>query len=215
MQGITFLGFHSYQKWGLLLESKEIGSPPVKEEEIEIPGGNGRLDATEAHGEVKYDNVKHKFTFLSLAPYNDHLPLFTAIKNAIHGKKGRIILDGDPAFYYVGRCHVSSLTNDRGAGFVTVECNCEPYKYKMERTVVTKAVNGMETIILTNGRKRAVPEVRIETESSLNIVYQNDFVWALGSGSFTLPELELVEGENIVTVTGTGTITFEWQEGYL
>ena len=96
-----------------------------------------------------------------------------------------------------------------------MECDCEPYKYKLAKTVVTQAVDGTETVTLTNGRKRAVPLVTIETEASLRIVYGDNFIWDLGSGSYTLPELELMEGVNNVTVTGTGSIAFEWQEGDL
>ena len=68
---------------------------------------------------------------------------------------------------------------------------------------------------MVNSRKRAVPEVTIQAEGSLNIVFNVSNVWDLGSGSYTLPELELAEGTNNVTVTGTGNITFTWQEGDL
>lgn len=215
MQGITFGQFHSYRDFGLLLQSKEIGSPSVKVNKIDIPGADGDLDMTDYFGGPKYENVKHKFEFATLAPRSEQLTLFSTIKNAIHGKKGRIIIDGDPSFFYLGRCSVSAFTNDKGAGHLTIECDCEPYKYKMAKTVVTKAVNGTEAITLTNGRKHAVPLVTIETAGSLRIVYGDNFIWDLGSGSYTLPELELMEGENIVTVTGTGSIAFEWQEGNL
>ena len=184
-------------------------------QKIDIPGADGDLDMTDYFGGAKYENVKHKFEFATLAGRTEYLTLFSTIKNAIHGKKGRIIIDGDPAFFYLGRCSVSAFTNDKGAGFVTVECDCEPYKYKIAKTVVTQAIDGTETVTLTNGRKRAVPEVTIETAGSLRIVYGDNFIWDLGSGSFTLPELELLEGENIVTVTGTGTVSFTWQEGDL
>lgn len=214
MQGINFLGFHSFRDFGLVLQSKEIGSPAIKVQKIDIPGADGDLDMTDYYGGAKYENVKHKFEFATLAPRNEHLTLFGSIKNAIHGKKGRIILDGDPSFFYLGRCSVSAFTNDKGAGYVTVECDCEPYKYKLNKTLVTQAIDGTETVVLTNGRKRAVPEVTVVTESGLHIVY-NEFIWDLGTGSYTLPELELVEGNNIVTVTGTGSIAFEWQEGDL
>lgn len=215
MQGITFGQYHSYRDFGLLLQSKEIGSPAVKVSKIDIPGADGELDMTDYFGGAKYDNVKHKFEFATLAPRTEHLSLFGTIKNAIHGKKGRITIDGDPSFFYLGRCSVSAFTNDKGAGYVTVECDCEPYKYKAAKTVVSQAIDGTATVTLTNGRKRAVPLVTITTESSLRIVYGDNFIWDLGNGSFTLPELELLEGENIVTVTGTGSIAFEWQEGYL
>lgn len=216
MQGVSFLGMHSYRDFGLFLQpDKVIGSPPIKEEEMELPGGDGRLDMTENHTEVKFDNVKHKFNFAIAAPQDERLASFMALKNAIHGKRGRIILDGDPSYFYVGRISVSSMTNNSELAHLSIECNCEPYKYKIEKTVVTKAVNGTETITLTNGRKRAVPEVTIETAGSLRLVYNDNFIWDLGSGSYTLPELELMEGANTVTVTGTGTVSFVWQEGDL
>lgn len=60
-----------------------------------------------------------------------------------------------------------------------------------------------------------MPEVVIETEGSLRIEFGTGNVWDLGSGSYTLPELELAQGDNVVTVTGVGTITFSWQEGDL
>jgi len=215
MQGITFGQYHSYRDFGLLLQSKEIGSPSIKVNKIDIPGADGDLDMTDYFGGAKYENVKHKFEFATLARRTEYLTLFSTIKNAIHGKKGRIIIDGDPSFFYLGRCSVSGFTNDKGAGFVTVECDCEPYKYKIAKTVVTQAIDGTKTVALTNGRKRAVPEVTIETAGSLRIVYGDNFIWDLGSGSYTLPELELMEGVNNVTVTGTGNIAFEWQEGDL
>ena len=60
-----------------------------------------------------------------------------------------------------------------------------------------------------------MPEVLIEADSALHIVYNAYSVWDLGSGSYTLPELELKAGENTVSVTGTGSITFSYQEAGL
>lgn len=215
MKGITFGSFHSFNDLKLVLTKKEIGSPAVKENKIDVPGADSFLDLTDFFGEPKYEDLTHKFEFSSIVPQSEFLSLFSSIKNALHGKKMRIILDGDPLFYYVGRLHVSSFTTDKNVGMVSIEAVCEPYKFKLQPTIMSVAVNGTQTITLTNGRKRTVPEVKIETAGSLNIVFQGSNVWDLGSGSFTLPELELVEGENIVTVTGTGTITFTWQEAGL
>ncbi len=215
MKGIKFGDYHSYDNLRLILASKEIGSPSVKTRKIEVEGADSDLDLTDFFGEPKYENVTHKFTFSTMEPQSKFLEQFSQIKNALHGKKMRVILDDDPHFYYVGRLHVSSFTTEKGIGTVSVEADCEPYKYKIAKTVVSKAVSGTQTITLTNSRKRAVPEISIETAGSLNIVYQQSNIWDLGSGSYTLPELEFAEGENSVTVTGTGTITFTWQEGSL
>lgn len=215
MKGITFGNLHSYDDLKLILNSKEIGSPEVKVRKIDIEGADSSLDLTDFFGEAKYEDVTHKFNFSTIVPQAQFLSLFSTVKNALHGKKMRIILDDDPLFFYMGRIKVSSFTNEKNIGIISVECDCEPYKYKLAKTVVSAAVNGTQTISLTNGRKRAVPEVRIESEDSIRIEYQGSNIWDLGSGSYTLPELELVEGVNHVTVTGVGNITFSWQEANL
>lgn len=212
MKGIRFGDYHSYNDLRLILIKKEIGSPAIKETKIEIEGADSYLDLTDFFGEPKYQNVNHKFDFSTIE--KNSLSLFSTIKNTLHGKKVRIILDDDPAFYYVGRLSVSGFTSEKGIGSLTIEADCEPYKYKAAKTIITQAVNGTSTITLANMRKWAVPEVSIDTESSLNIVYQGN-IWDLGAGSYTLPELELQAGENTVAVTGTGTITFTWQEAGL
>lgn len=215
MKGITFGNYHSFDDFSLILASKEIGAPTVKTMKIDIAGADGSLDLTDFFGEPKYENVIHKFQFSTIVPQSEFAATFSAVKNALHGKRMRVILDDDSHFCYVGRLTVSSFTSAKGVGSISIEADCEPYKYKLDKTVVSRAVNGTDIIVLTNSRKRATPEVLIETESSLNIVYQVSNVWDLGSGSFTLPELELAEGDNSVTVTGTGNITFKWQEAGL
>lgn len=215
MKGVLFGAYHSYKDLHLILSEKEIGAPQVKRHTLDIPGGDGVIDYTDFFGEPKYDNVQHKFTFTTIQPRTEHLTQFSTVKNALHGKKVRIILDDDPTFFYSGRCEVSSFKNEKGIGTITITCDCEPYKYKREMTVVYQAVDGVADVLLLNGRKRAVPEVRIESAAGLNIVFGASNVWDLGSGTYTLPELELVEGENVVTVTGIGTIVFTWQEGDL
>lgn len=212
MKGITFGDLHSYRDLKLILIEKEIGAPHVKTKLLEIEGADGSLDLTDFFGEPKYGDVTHKFTFSTIVPRSDFLTQYSNIKNALHGKKLRIILDDDPGFYYVGRCYVSSFTNERNIGTVSIECECEPYKYQLTKTVVTHAVDGTDTIVLTNSRKRAVPT--ITASAPMTIVF-GDGSWAKSAGTFVIPELELFAGANNVTVTGKGTITFTWQEAML
>lgn len=214
MKGVTFGEYHSYRDFSLILNSKEIAAPKPKTTEIEIPGADGKIDLTEFFGQVNYENCIHKFQFSTIAPQNQFLTLYSTIKSALHGQKARIVLDDDSGFFYVGRLYVSPFTNSKGIGVISIEADCEPYKYKIAKTVVTRAVSGTENIVLTNSRKRATPEVTITTENTIRITYGND-IWDLGSGSYTLPELELIDGNNTVTVTGTGAVSFTWQEASL
>lgn len=212
MKGVSFLGFHSYKDLHILLTGKEIGSPEVKRQTIDIEGADGELDFTDFFGEAKFTNAQHRFDFESIRPRNEQLSQFADVKNKIHGKKGRIVLDDDPSFFYVGRCFVSSYKGEKGIGRFSIECDCEPYKYKMEKTVVSRAVNGTDIIVLTNGRKRAVPTITATANMTISF---GEGIWSNREGTYTIPEIELVDGDNLVTVTGTGTITFTWQEGDL
>ena len=215
MKGVKFGELHSYRDFNLILSKKEIGAPSVKTNLVDIEGADGSIDYTDFFGGPKYGEVKHKFTFTTMIPRSDFSNQYSEVKNVLHGRKLRIVDDDDPGFYYVGRCYVSSFTSEKGIGQISVECECEPYKYKLAETVVSRAVDGVQVISLTNARKRAVPLVTITTDTSLNIVFKTYNVWDLGGGSYTLPELELVEGVNEVTVTGTGSISFTWQEAML
>jgi phage-related protein len=214
MKGIRFGALHS-DDLGLILGKKEIGAPAVKDEKTDIPGGDGSLDQTEFFGEPKFENRTHRFDFSTMAPAEEFPTVYSNVLNRLHGRKMRIILDDDPLYFYLGRLHVSPFTSEKGVGMINVEADCEPYKYKKDHTVIAQSISGTQAIILTNGRKRAVPEVQVYTQSgSIQIEFQGN-VWNLSSGSYTLPELELIEGENVVNVAGTGTVTFSWQEGDL
>ena len=214
MKGIRFGAFHSYNDLGLILTKKEMGSPAVKVQQVDIPGADGNLDLTDFFGEPKYENVTHRFDFSTAFPQEGFITQFSRIKNMLHGMKKRVILDDDPLYFWIGRCHVSSFTSEKGIGTISVEVDCEPYKYKIDHTVMAYAVNGTQAITLTNARKRAVPEVQVYTDTNITADFRGN-TWTLGKGNYTLPELELTAGDNPVTLTGTGTITFVWQEADL
>ena len=146
---------------------------------------------------------------------SDFMSLFSTVQNALHGKKLSITLDEDPEWNYIGRISVSEWKADRNIGKLTIDCDCEPYKYKVSSTVITKTISGTSTITLPNSRKRVVPWVNVTSSSGLSVTYGSGNLWNLASGSYLLPELELVEGNNNIIVTGTGTITFTYVQAQL
>lgn len=213
MKGIKFGNYHSYYEWGLILGNKEISSPEPKVNQIEVEGSDGVLDLTEFFGEVKYKNRKLSFTFSKVGDTpGSFLALYSTVQNAIHGKTMQVIDDDDPNYFYYGRVTVNEWKSNRTIGEIVVEVDAEPYKMKLSETVVTQAVAGTSTIVLTNSRKRVVPT--ITTTASMNFSF-GSYSATVGAGTFIIPELELKEGNNTVTVTGTGTVTFRYQEGGL
>lgn len=136
MNGITFGGFHSYRDFSLILAQKTIGTPSPKTETIDIPGGDGVLDFTEFFGEVKYNNRQLSFDFSTLVRQEQFMTLFSTVQNALHGQKMKIVLDDDPECYYIGRITVNEWKADQNIGKLTIDCDCEPYKYKLTSQAV-------------------------------------------------------------------------------
>ena len=212
MKGIKFGNYHSYDDFSLILSQKTIGAPSPKVEAIEIPGGDGALDLTDFFGEVKYNNRNLSFDFSTIIPQAGFLDLFSRIQNAIHGQKMQIVLDDDPGWYYIGRVTVPEWKTERNIGRLTIDCDCEPYKMKVAETVLSTGVQGSITVELWNGRKKVVPKITTDAEMKISF---GGYSGTFSAGTFTIPELELIEGKNTLTVTGTGNISFRYREGGL
>lgn len=212
MKGITFGSLHSFNNLHLILSQKTIGTPEPKTEEIDIPGGDGVLDLTEFFGTVKYHNRLLSFEFSTMVPQSQFMSLFSEVQNALHGKKMRIILDDDPEWFYMGRISVSEWKADRNIGKLTIDCDCEPFKQSIYTTTVTKIVASNATIVLANDKMPTVPTIETTAEFLISFGGYNDLYPA---GTFTIPELELWEGNNQVYVEGNGAIYFTYRKGRL
>lgn len=212
MNGVTFGSKHSYTDYGLILQSKTIGAATVKTKKVDIEGGHGSLDYTAFFGEPKYNNRTLAFTFISKMRPLEFVSSYSELQNALHGQKVDIILDEDSDYHYVGRLSVGDYSTSNKTPTFTISADCEPFKLKNAITVVTQEVSGSATITLSNMRKKVVPT--ITTDAEMTIVFGGRSTTA-SAGTFTIPTLELSEGDNTVTVSGTGTITFSYQEGGL
>ena len=210
MKGVMFGNYHSYDDFILILSQKTIGTPSPKTESIDIPGGDGVLDLTDFFGEVKYNNRNLSFEFSTMVPQAEFMDLFSSVQNALQGQKMQIVLDDDSEWYYVGRIEVSEWKAEKEVGKLTIECDCEPYKTRLGDTVIFQMVEGTEeTIILPNGRKPVVP--LIDITGNINLTFGTNF-WALTECRYELPAVRLVNGDNTVLVSGTGTATFSYRE---
>ena len=209
MKGVKFGNQHSWNDFSLILSEKKIGSPSPKTETIDIPGGDGVLDLTEFFGEVRYNNRPLEFVFSTKVPQSEFLALFSRVQNALHGQKMRIVLDDEPEWFYVGRITVSEWKSDKAIGKLTIDCDCEPYKTKINETVIFAEVTEETTVILPNSKKRVVPTIDIT--GTVNLTYGVNF-YALSEGRYDLPAVILENGNNSILLSGTGTAMFSYTE---
>ena len=217
-KGIKFNDIHSYDDLNLILSKAVISPATPKENFIDIPGGDGSLDLTESLGEVKYGDRNGTFTF-TMNPADDLSDSAfeekkTEVSNALNGLACKITLDKDAGFYYEGRCKVSEYLSDRRLRQIVVTAILKPYKMKKNETVATYVLTaGEQTVTLTNGRKSVVPEITC-TDDNVVVQFGND-THTLGAGTHKILDICFTERKNVLKLSGTGTITFTYQEAEL
>ena len=215
--GILFDDIHSYYDLDLFVCQDGISIPPAqpKTNFVDIAGGDGSLDLTEVHGEVKYSDRNCKFTF-AVNPSSDMTfeEKKTQVSNALNGKRCKIILDKDDEFYYFGRCTVNEYLQDKRLLQIVVTATVHPYKMKVNETVVTFNLTGEEkTVNLMNSRKSVIPEITC-TDDNVKFVF-GAVETVLSSGTHNILDFQLKEGSNQFKLTGTGTVNFRYREGDL
>lgn len=215
MKGIKFGDIHSYTDLGLVL-SPFTPTPAVPQTNfLKVPGHDGYLDLTEANGEVKYNSREFKFAF-TVVPWDD-TPFderVSMVSSALNGLRCKITLDRDPNYYWIGRCAVDKYEQDKNVGKIVVKATVDPYKLKQSETVVSISLSSSaKTVFLENDRMSAVPV--IECTAANSVVIFNGKTYTLNAGANKNLDIRFVDGKNALTVSGTGTITFKWQEGAL
>ena len=130
-QGVRFGNFHSYDDWGLILES----------DSVTFPSSEGVIDDMQVYGipsldpRVTHGHGKLQFNFGIVDP--DRWPtILQMMTNALQGKKLEVIRDCEPDYTYLGRCKVSKHSRSLRISKIVVEVDCEPYKYATTETQV-------------------------------------------------------------------------------
>lgn len=211
MMGVEFNGIHSYRDLNLILS--EIIIPPAtpKTNYVDIPGGDGSVDLTEALGEVKYKDRECSFTF-TVFKSDDFEQKKREISNLLNGKKVIITVDKDPGYYWEGRCSIDEYKSDRNIHKIVVGAIVAPYKLRNVTTTVLVAAGTNVSVTLENSRKRVIPTIRNTATST--IVF-NGNAYTIEAGTHKVLDIELLEGSNEIVVTSTGSTKFVYQEGDL
>lgn len=211
MNGITFGDYHS-NDFSLILASIEDIPPALKENYLEVPYRNALLDMSEAFGKKAYEKRTPRYTFSVVQGGESWDAVIRKIAKAIHGKRLKIIYDRDPAFYLLGRVSVNSFKSDKRIGTVVLDAVCEPFKFKLLPTIETFTVSGTLDITLENEGEPVYP--KITTTAEMQVVQgSNSFSYGVVTDYQT--KIKLEQGANSLTLNGTGTVTFTYQEGVL
>lgn len=232
MRGVKFDDIHTFEKWGLILTTTDIGFPEPKTEKVDVPGADGELNfSTSLTGDMKYKNRIITLTFVTTEKYKLWKSLISDIANCLHGQDfERIILDEDSSFYYKGTAEVNQFKSNKSIGTIVIECDVEPYKYDLYSSaddwlwdpfsfvdgIINETkdliINGELEVTIIGRRKKVIP--KFVCENPLELIF-NGQTYNLPAGTSYSADIEITEGENILKFVGNGTVTIEYRGGSL
>ena len=203
----------AYDEWNIVLTKTDIPLPKPKTSLVEIKGADGVLDLSEVlTGDILYNNRTITLTF-EMMDDTDYYDLISDISNYLHGRIVTITLTNDEDYYYVGRASINKWQCVKRKGTIVITVDAEPYKYSVtETTMIVNVANQTKTITLQNSRKRVCPMLNVTGTITLTI---NGVQYELAEGKQQLSNFRLVEGNNVVKVSGNGTLTITYRQGEL
>lgn len=230
MIGAT-IGTKHTDTWGLKLKQINISMPKAKTMTIDIPGADGTLDISEVlTSDIKFDNRNIELVFDIVNDYYNFPSISSKISNYIHGKKLKLVFDTDKGFYYFGRFEVDHNKSDFRIGEIIIKGDVEPYKcekyssleewiwddFNFTSSIIRDykdlTVNGLLELIIPGRRKKIVPT--FTTDSLMSVIF-NNVTYQLPTGSTQVLDIELVDGDNLLTFTGNGIVSVDYRGGSL
>lgn len=196
----------------VLLDGYTLEPPEPKTYTVDIPGGNGVIDLTEAlTGDVAYKNRKQEFTFAVIDVKNFE-KVKTEVSNFLHGRAFDYTMTMDPGYTYHGRFSVDSYSHEAyangllGQFKVTVDAN--PYKLKEHCSYRLNATGG-KLYRLESGRRPVHPV--LECTQPCFVAFKG-VETLIPSGTYRLNDIVFHNGVNEIYLNTSRLWFVVWDE---
>lgn len=199
----------------ILMDGYTLEPPEPKFYGVDIPGGDGNIDLTEAlTGDVAFSNRKQTFTLMILDMYDERTfeQRKTEISNFLHGRTFDYTMTFDPGYTYNGRFKITEYSHESLGenilGSIKIEAESKPYKSRGKITYNLNATGG-KMFRLPSGRKKIHPTLQCDRPCS--VVFDGK-VTRLSSGSFRLNDVLFKEGYNEIYINSYELNSVKWSE---
>lgn len=224
--------YHTLRDWGMAIGNNDYIKEPIQETNyVNVPGMNGYLDMSEAlTGCLVYKERKIEIQVGALNKRMTWDSLISEIRNKIDGRIVKLIFDNDPGYYWKGRVTIKGFDRVRELGTFTIQLKAEPYKmerfsssedwewdfFNFETGIIREykelAVDGERTIVILGNRKEVIPSF---TCSVPMVVLFRGTPYQLPAGTSRVINIEIMEGENVLTFIGSGMVSVDYRGGSL
>lgn len=202
------------------LSAWSLSAAEHRQQFVVVPGRDGDLDLSAAltDGAPRYGSRILTATLeRSDGTRIDRETAINTMVNWLDGWRMDIRLPDDDAHYITGRVHVAKVYNDQAHAAVTVTAVCDPWRYNNHETVVslTAAAEARPARLTNSGRRTVVPTIQITGDAANVLLVYGAHSWALGAGTYQLPDLVVPQGGVDITYSGTGALSFTYREAVL
>ena len=214
-----------YTDFDCILAHVSISAPTVRSKFVDVPLRNGKLDLTELlTDDVRYEDRDIKIDLKYIGESVMHKQ--SEIANYLHGQRMQINFDEDESYFYIGRFTGFTYDVTNYGGKIHLTGTCDPFKYTLisslddwlwdpfdfEEGYINElsniVVNGSKTITLIADEK--ISYATIISDSQMDVTYDNVTV-RVGVGTTTLYDFEFKQGDNVITLTGNGTVSIDYR----
>ena len=199
----------------VLIDGYTLDPPKPKTYSVDVPGGDGVIDLTEAlMGDTAYSNRKDSFTFLIINMKDERTfeERKTMVSNFLHGRAFDYKMTMDPEYTYHGRFSIDSYSHSGFPsgilGSITISVDADPYKSKGKMVYKLNATGG-KMFRLPSGRKRVHPIIEVTQPARVRF---GDTVTQVGAGSYTLNNVLFQEGYNDIYINSKTIQIVKWQD---
>lgn len=185
------------EKYQMILSDGYTLEPPEpKTYTVDIPGGDGVIDLTDAlTGDTVYKNRKQEFVFYIVGA-NTFERVKTEVSNFLHGKSFDYKITMDPDYIYHGRFRVTSYTHEAYSlgivGVIKISIDAEPYKKKETKIQCYNVSTGV-IVYPISGRKTVQP--KFEFSDDTKVIFNNK-KYVMPAGTYTIEDIWFKQGGN-------------------
>lgn len=220
---VNFGQYNTWTDWHLIPASRPVVAPPEeKTHTIDLPCGNGVIDATQAlTGYSVYNNREGSWDFYIENDMEPFVVIYHKMMSVLHGQTLRVSLEEDPDYFYEGKCRVSNTKQSNGHVLVTINYELKPFRHKFSEIGKTTnfVVNGTTTLfngVVSDYTDEPIcPKFGISVSDGANMTIQlvtsnMRYSTVFTDGTWGDPNIMLIPHETaVITASGRGTVTLQ------
>lgn len=206
IEGASLLG-----TYGALVSSVDNDPPEPKTYTVDIPGGDGAIDLTDAlTGGVAYDTRRQEFGLMFVENAEQG---YNKLVSAVHGKRLSYSLSDDPGYTYKGRFTVDDVEpkgrGDRRIITAKLSITADPYKSKGTQAYKLNATGG-KLYRFESGRRKVHPVIECDQACFFTLLPDGDET-TVPAGTYRLNDVLFEQGMNECWINTQKFYDVTWQ----